>query len=152
MFVAGQKDMQKMDQYTIEKIGLPGVVLMENAGAKVVEEILASSPVENPRVIVLTGGGNNGGDGFVIARRLVDLGVDTLVCSLIKPDRIKGDAKIHYDVYINRGLPVFYLYENTVEALQYEMNRADIIIDAMLGTGVNGPIREPFTRVISMVN
>jgi ADP-dependent NAD(P)H-hydrate dehydratase / NAD(P)H-hydrate epimerase len=73
MFAAGQKDMQKLDQYTMKEIGLPGDVLMENAGARVVEEILQISD-KNSRVIVLSGGGNNGGDGFVIARRLVDIG------------------------------------------------------------------------------
>jgi ADP-dependent NAD(P)H-hydrate dehydratase / NAD(P)H-hydrate epimerase len=152
MYAAGQKEMQKMDQYTMEKLGLPGIVLMENAGARVVEEILASSPCENPRVVVLAGGGNNGGDGFVIARRLFDLGLEPLLCLLVKPDRIKGDAKVHFDVYINRELPVFYLHEKTVEALCNELNQADIIIDAILGTGVNGPVREPFNQVISLVN
>ncbi len=152
MYAAGQKEMQKMDQYTMEKLGLPGIVLMENAGAKVVEEIIASSPCQNPRVVVLAGGGNNGGDGFVIARRLFDLGLEPLLCLLVKPDRIKGDAKVHFDVYINRELPVFYLHEKTVEALRNELNQADIIIDAILGTGVNGPVREPFNQVISLVN
>jgi hydroxyethylthiazole kinase-like uncharacterized protein yjeF len=152
MFVAGQKDMQQMDQYTIEKIGLPGVVLMENAGTKVVEAILASSPCVRPRVIVLAGGGNNGGDGFVIARRLFDIGVDSLLCLLVKPEGIKGDAKVHYDVYHNRGLPIFHLQENSVETLRTELNQADIIIDAMLGTGVKGSVREPFSQVISLVN
>lgn len=141
-----------MDRYTIEKLGLPGVVLMENAGAKVVEEILASTPFENPRVIVLAGGGNNGGDGFVIARRLFDIGLDPLLCLLGTPDRVKGDAKVHFDVYLNRGLPIFYLQEQTLTALQKELNQADIIIDAMLGTGVNGAVREPFCHVIEMVN
>jgi hydroxyethylthiazole kinase-like uncharacterized protein yjeF len=152
MFVAGQKEMQQMDQYTMEKIGLPGVVLMENAGARVVEELLSSSPCEHPRIIVLAGGGNNGGDGFVIARRLLDLGVDTLLCLLVKPDQIKGDAKTHFNVYTNRGLPVFHLHKNTNEALRNELDQADMIIDAILGTGVNGPVREPFKEVISLVN
>ncbi|MEH7128046.1 NAD(P)H-hydrate dehydratase [Neobacillus drentensis] len=152
MFAAGQKDMQKMDQFTMEKVGLPGVVLMENAGAKVVEEILASSPCKNPRVIVLAGGGNNGGDGFVIARRLSDIGLKPLVCLLITPERIKGDAKVHFDVYLNRQLPIFLLHEQTLAALQNELNQADIIIDAILGTGVNGAVKEPLSQVIEMVN
>ncbi|MFL6558121.1 MAG: NAD(P)H-hydrate epimerase, partial [Bacillus sp. (in: firmicutes)] len=117
MFAAGQDEMQKMDRFTIERLGLPGVVLMENAGAKVVEEILASSPCKNPRVIVLAGGGNNGGDGFVIARRLVDLGLEPLLCLLVGPERIKGDAKAHFNVYINRALPVFHLQEHPLAAL-----------------------------------
>jgi NAD(P)H-hydrate epimerase len=152
MFAAGQRDIQLMDQYTIERMGLPGVVLMENAGARVVEEILENAPCKNPRVIVLAGGGNNGGDGFVIARRLFDAGMKPLLCLLVNPDRIKGDAKIHFDVYVNRGLPIFYLHENPLQSLREEVNQADIVIDAILGTGINGPVREPFHEVITLVN
>ncbi|MBS4213518.1 NAD(P)H-hydrate dehydratase [Neobacillus rhizophilus] len=152
MFAAGQRDMQRMDQYTMERIGLPGVVLMENAGARVVEEIIADLPCPNPRVIVLAGGGNNGGDGFVIARRLIDAGVKALLCLLVNPDRLKGDAKIHFDVYMNRGLPVFNLQEHSLKGLKNELNTSDVIVDAILGTGVNGPVREPISKVISLVN
>lgn len=152
MFAAGKREMQLMDQYTIEKIGLPGTVLMENAGARVVEEIVADLSCENSRVVVLAGSGNNGGDGFVIARRLNDMGVDTLLCLLVNPAQLKGDAKVHMDVYMNRGLPVFYLHDNTTHAFKTELDQADIIVDAILGTGVNGPVREPLNTVISMVN
>lgn len=152
MFVAGQKEMQQMDQYTIEKIGLPGIVLMENAGAKVVEEILAISPCGKQKVIVLAGGGNNGGDGFVIARRLFELGWMPLVCLLVEPNQIKGDALVHLGVYLNRSLPIFYLHERSLKELQNELSQADIIVDAILGTGVSGPVREPFNQIISMVN
>jgi hydroxyethylthiazole kinase-like uncharacterized protein yjeF len=152
LLAAGQKEMQKMDQYTMEKLGLPGIVLMENAGAKVVEELLTNSSFKNPRVVIIAGGGNNGGDGFVIARRLYDLGIETLLCLLVDPVRIKGDAKVHFDVYINRKLPIFYLHENTFESLREEINHGDIIVDAILGTGVNGPVRDPFDKVISLIN
>lgn len=152
MFAAGQKEMQLMDQFTIEKLGLPGVVLMENAGTKVVEEILTCAPCKNPRILVLAGGGNNGGDGFVIARRLFDLGIEALLCLLTNPGRIKGDAKIHFDVYMNRGLPFFQLDENNIASLRNKLNQADVIVDAILGTGVNGPVRAPFDQVISLVN
>lgn len=152
VFAAGQKEMQKMDQYTIEKIGLPGVVLMENAGARVVEEILTSTVKSNPKVIVLAGGGNNGGDGFVIARRLFDHGLQPQLWLLVDPARIKSDAKINLDVYLNRGLPLFQLQKDSLETLQNELCQTDIIIDAILGTGVNGPVREPLQDVISLVN
>ena len=152
MFIAGQREMQQLDQYTMKKVGLPGVVLMENAGAKVVEEIMTSLPCQCPKVVVLAGGGNNGGDGFVIARRLIDLGLETLLCLLVEPERVKGDAKVHLSVYINRGLPIFKLHEQTLTELQNQLNQADIIVDAMLGTGINGPVREPFRQVIFMVN
>jgi ADP-dependent NAD(P)H-hydrate dehydratase / NAD(P)H-hydrate epimerase len=152
MFVAGQRDMQKMDQYTIEELGLPGIVLMENAGARVVEEILQSTTDKNTRVIVLAGGGNNGGDGFVIARRLFDSGVSPKLWLLVEPERLKGDAKIHFEVYIKRRLPLFQLQENNLQTLRDELNQADIIVDAILGTGVDGPVRQPFNDVISFVN
>jgi ADP-dependent NAD(P)H-hydrate dehydratase / NAD(P)H-hydrate epimerase len=154
VFVPGQRDMQLMDKYTMERLGLPGVVLMENAGARVVEEILSGFPSlsEKPRVLVLAGGGNNGGDGFVIARRLIDLGVEAAIFLVADPMRIGGDAKIHYNVYINRELPIFYLHESSLEKLKAILDRADIIVDAILGTGVNGPVRDPLSQVISLVN
>lgn len=152
MFAAGQKEMQQMDRYIIEEIGLPGIVLMENAGAKVVAEIITDSSLQNPKVVVLAGGGNNGGDGFVIARKLIDIGIEAILCLLVNPDRLKGDAKINYDVYTNRSLPIFYFYEHSLHDLKNKLEHADLIIDAILGTGVNGPVREPFAKVISMVN
>jgi NAD(P)H-hydrate epimerase len=152
MFAAGQMEMQKMDQYTMENLGLPGIVLMENAGAKVVEEILACSPCKNPKVVVIAGGGNNGGDGFVIARRLFDAGLEPLLCLLTDPERVKGDAKVHLDVYINRKLPIFYLHDRSVENLRDKLNQGDMIVDAILGTGVNGPVRDPLDRAISLIN
>lgn len=152
MYVAGQKEMQQMDQYTIEKLGLPGVVLMENAGAKVVEEILVSTEGEKRRILILAGGGNNGGDGFVIARRLFDQGLDPLLCLLVKADQIKGDARCHYDVYVHRKLPIFHLPDHSIEELKQELCDSDIIVDAMLGTGVKGTVRKPFNEVISAVN
>ncbi|MGG5252401.1 NAD(P)H-hydrate dehydratase [Neobacillus sp. SM06] len=152
MYIAGQKEMQQMDHFTIEKLGLPGVVLMENAGARVAEEIVASVPCGNPRILVLAGGGNNGGDGFVIARRLADLGMEVLLCLLVDPERIKGDAKIHFDVYVHRGLPLLFFPKSSLTSIAIELQKADLIVDAMLSTGVAGPLREPFNEIIPMVN
>jgi ADP-dependent NAD(P)H-hydrate dehydratase / NAD(P)H-hydrate epimerase len=152
VFVTGQREMQLMDRYTMEMLGLPGVVLMENAGARVVEEILACFPSSKPRVLVLAGGGNNGGDGFVISRRLIDLGVEAQVCLLADPVRISGDAKVHYNVYSNRELPIYYLHEVSPAKLKAKLEWADVIVDAILGTGVNGPVRDPLGEVITQVN
>ncbi|WHY83109.1 NAD(P)H-hydrate dehydratase [Siminovitchia fortis] len=152
MFAADRKDMQQMDQYTIETIGLPGVVLMENAGAKVVHEITGHLTSEKPKIIVVAGSGNNGGDGFVIARRLHDEGYECLLCLAADPERIKGDAKIHFDVYLNRGLPIRYIHQNPKRDLPKIMEQADVIVDAILGTGANGPVRQPFNEIISMIN
>ncbi|WP_163970279.1 NAD(P)H-hydrate dehydratase [Oceanobacillus halotolerans] len=157
MFSAGQKEMKEMDDYTINRLGLPGVVLMENAGVRVVEEIMRTtakmiSSKSHTNIVVLVGGGNNGGDGFVIGRRLVDAGFPSHVWLLADKDRLKGDAKTHYDVYMNRGLPVYSLHDHSLDDLQQQLTQADIIVDAILGTGVRGAVREPIAEIISMVN
>ncbi|KKI90467.1 hypothetical protein WQ54_21180 [Bacillus sp. SA1-12] len=152
MFAAGQKEMQQLDQYTIETIGLPGAVLMENAGAKVLEEIMAVAPSKRSKVSILCGGGNNGGDGIVIARKLFDLGIEPSLFLLVKPEKLKGDAKIHFQVYKNRGLPYSEWHEKERELLESTLKESDIIVDALLGTGAKGEIREPFRTVIEMVN
>ena len=122
------------------------------AGARVVEEIVAMFKGKMGKAVILAGGGNNGGDGFVIARRLFDLGWKPVLCLLVNPEQLKGDAKIHFDVYMNRGLPVLHGWGQDLSKLRDKLHDADIIVDALLGTGVRGAVREPFKTVISMVN
>ncbi|MFO7316464.1 MAG: NAD(P)H-hydrate dehydratase [Bacilli bacterium] len=150
MYVADQKSMQIMDRYTMEQLGLPGVVLMENAGNAVVQEILRDYP-NYTRVLVLSGQGNNGGDGFVIARRLIDFGYDVSLCFIGNEEKLKGDAHIHYQVYQNRRLPL-YVYRAGEEDIFFHIQSADVIVDAMLGTGVSGEVRSPFYEIIQAVN
>ena len=145
MYIAGQKDMQLMDQYTMENIGLPGAVLMENAGAAVVNEVVKDFPNRSTKIIVLSGGGNNGGDGFVIARRLSDFGYDVKLVLAVAEQKLKGDAKMHYEVYKQRQLPM-------MPAINNSLKHAHVIVDALLGTGVQGEVREPFYSLIQAVN
>ncbi|WP_339163297.1 NAD(P)H-hydrate dehydratase [Siminovitchia sp. FSL W7-1587] len=152
MFVAGRREMQLIDQYAIENLGLPGAVLMENAGAKVAEEVSSHFSDKKTKVIILAGAGNNGGDGFVVARRLFDMGYAPCIWVLVDPSRIKGDARIHYNVFVNRGLPIFYLEKHSIAELQNMIKQADVIVDAILGTGAKGAVREPFDQVISLIN
>ncbi|MGM0902139.1 MAG: NAD(P)H-hydrate epimerase [Bacillota bacterium] len=153
MFVAGQKDMQQMDQYTMESLGLPGVVLMENAGSRIVEEIVANSKSltsKKPKVLILAGGGNNGGDGFVVARKLVDIGWKPQLWLLVPVEKITGDARVHLNAYLSRGLTLFTLKQ--FDEFQHQLTQADLIVDAILGTGIKGGVREPLARIIKMVN
>lgn len=154
LYAASRDEMRKMDEATIHMLGLPEAVLMENAGAKVAEDILAAegAAVRTLRVAVLAGGGNNGGDGFVIARRLIDAGADVRLGLLVPRERVKGTAKLHMDVYLNRNLPIFHVWELPYGRLREELARADVIVDAMLGTGAGGPLREPYGRAIALVN
>lgn len=145
MYVAGQAEMRLLDQYTMKEIGLPGVVLMENAGAAVVKEVMQDFPDRKTKIAVVAGSGNNGGDGFVIARRLFDFGYDVMLICCVEEKDIKGDAKVHYEVYKNRKLPI-------VNAKDAQIESTDVIIDALLGTGLTGEVREPFYSLIGKVN
>lgn len=145
MYVAGQKEMQLLDRFTMENLGLPGIVLMENAGMAVVNEVIKDFPDQKTNILVLAGGGNNGGDGFVIARRLIDFGYDVTLALAVEEQSLKGDAKIHFDVYKNRSLPL-------VQAKDNHIKNATVIIDALLGTGMQGEVREPFASIIYEVN
>ncbi|WP_342462949.1 NAD(P)H-hydrate dehydratase [Ureibacillus sp. FSL K6-8385] len=150
MYAADQKTMQTLDQYTMQQLGLPGAVLMENAGNAVVQEILNDYP-RHKRILVISGQGNNGGDGFVVARRLIDFGYEVLLCFIGKEEKLKGDAQIHYQVYKNRHLPLYHHQDGEDQIFAF-VRDADVIVDAMLGTGVSGKVRSPFFEIIKAVN
>lgn len=152
MYIGGKKDLNALDQYTMESLGLPGTVLMENAGTGVVTTLLQHYEDVEGKILVLAGSGNNGGDGFVIARKLSDHGLNVELCLLVSESKIQGDAFVHLNVYRKRQLPFFQLTEQNVNELQQKINHATIIVDAMLGTGFHGTLREPYRKVIQMVN
>lgn len=153
MYIGGQKDLQQLDRYTMEQFGLPGIVLMENAGNVVVQEMVEKFPDRSTKFVVLAGAGNNGGDGYVIARRLHDLGYsNTMLCLTVDREKIKGDAKVHFNAYVLRELPLLDLKNASMEQLQSQILHAHVVVDALFGTGVTGAIREPFAEIISYVN
>lgn len=157
MYVVGREEMQAMERYTIEEIGLPGEVLMENAGSQVINEIVSmmkKKPGANGRHkgLILAGGGNNGGDGFVIARRLLELGWEIHLCLFASPDKINGEAKTHYQVYVNKGYPLTYVTKNNIAEMEDLIYEAPVIVDALLGTGVLGKVREQLAQAIAWVN
>lgn len=135
----------------MEELGLPGIVLMENAGYSVVEEIAKEYPKFGTQILVIAGGGNNGGDGYVIARRLIDLGFDTNLCLAVDETKLKGDAKVHFDVYKNRKLPYFEVSYG-LDYLNEKLEESTIVVDALLGTGVSGEVRSPFYEIIELMN
>jgi NAD(P)H-hydrate epimerase len=146
--------MREADHRAIEEFGIPGVVLMENAGrgaAELAEEMLAGGG--GRRVLVLAGRGNNGGDGFVVARHLHNASVDVRVRVLAGLDDIRGDARVNLDVIRRMGLDLSTLrLPGEEKALAAELENCDLVIDAMLGTGTTGDIRDPFRTAIDLVN
>lgn len=149
--VMSRNEVRDVDRRAIEEFGLPGVVLMENAGRGCVdwlEELGIAG-----RVVICAGKGNNGGDGFVIARHLENRGYDVRVLLFSDPEKLSGDAQINYEV-INRARSSIQLFPQAsiADSLNKELAAADWIVDALLGTGTQGSLRDPFPEIINAIN
>jgi NAD(P)H-hydrate epimerase len=143
---------RELDRRAMEEFGVPGVVLMENAG-RGMAELLLSLGVGGP-VVVCCGRGNNGGDGFVIARHLDNAAVKVRVLLLGDPDRLPADAAVNYRILMHSGVPLdVYGEAGTDESrLRAELDAADWIVDALFGSGLRGPLRPPFDCVVAAIN
>ncbi|MDL4840153.1 NAD(P)H-hydrate dehydratase [Aquibacillus rhizosphaerae] len=149
MHIVTAKEMYEIDRFAIEKGGIDGRILMENAGRAIVDQI--TNLVDNTeRILVLVGSGNNGGDGFVIARNLLNKGYEVIVLQLVADEKIKGDAAYHKQLFINFKGKIQLVQEVTV--VEQYLSNADVVIDAMLGIGISGEVRQPFKQVIEVVN
>jgi NAD(P)H-hydrate epimerase len=141
-------EMREADRRTIEA-GLPGAVLMENAGAAVAEVVRARYRGSKP--LILCGKGNNGGDGFVVARRLYDL--DPVVVLVGARGEVKGDALLHLVAFERRGGRVAEVRDTGAwEGIQGDVRRAGVVVDALLGTGLREEPAGLVAEVIEDVN
>ncbi len=146
--------MREADRRTIEDIGIPSLVLMENAGRQVVAamEAMHGELLEHP-VAVLCGRGNNGGDGYVVARTLLQRGVDVSVFLIGQVVDVRGDARINLEVLGRLGLSVVEIAENQAWELHFsEVSDCALIVDAIFGTGLNAPVSGLVASVIADVN
>ncbi len=147
MKVVTAEQIRELDRRAISEFGIPGVVLMENAGRAVVEVMQREyGDLRNKRIVVLCGTGNNGGDGFVIARHLRGIGAWPLVYLAGSAEAIKGDAKINYDALVKLGFNI-----SNLESFPPNIG-IDIIVDSLLGTGLKDAPREPYAQLIQSVN
>ncbi len=137
-----------IDRRAESDYGLPGLVLMENAG-RGSAEVLVSLGVHGP-VVVMAGKGNNGGDGYVIARHLENAGCDVTLVTVVDPTILAGDAEMNHRVWVCGGGRVVHWSErDEVERL---LGTADWIVDALLGTGARGLVRPPVADAIETIN
>ncbi|MBP2665056.1 MAG: nnr [Firmicutes bacterium] len=154
MKIATAQEMRDIDKATMEWFGLPGVALMENAGRAVAEK--AVSVLGEPRgkiVFIVCGGGNNGGDGFVAARWLHNCGVRVKLFLVSDRALIKGDALIHLETIVRMGVECFDFTEpRGMEKARIGAAFADLVIDALLGTGFHGELSESYRESIEMMN
>ena len=146
-----RQDVREIDRRAVEEFGLAIVVLMENAGAGVARRLIESG-VEGP-VVVCCGKGNNGGDGFVIARHLESHGLDVRVLLAGSPAVVTGAARTNLDVLEKAGVPIDAVDEGiAAEAVARLLDAAGSIIDALLGIGARGPMRPPFRAIVEAIN
>jgi NAD(P)H-hydrate epimerase len=139
--------MGEVDRRTID-LGIPGIILMENAAQRVVELLVEKfSPLPKQRIVVLCGKGNNGGDGFAVARQLaVRFRPQALHVALAgKPEDLHGDAATNYKMLRAAGVDVVF-------GITPEMQRATLVVDALLGTGLRGPARGQPAEWIHEIN
>ena len=154
MLLVTPQQMRDIDRATIEDIGIPGIVLMERAALGCVDILLEQRP--NPkRVGILCGPGNNGGDGFAIARMLSHRGVEVVTATLADPARLSGDAATNWKILDRLGLELHDLSrlhgQLLYEALD-SLPECDVWCDALLGTGIDRDVQGPYATAITFLN
>ncbi|MBW2653915.1 MAG: NAD(P)H-hydrate dehydratase [Deltaproteobacteria bacterium] len=159
MHLVTASQMQEMDKQTIESFGIPGLVLMENAGRGAVDFLLKKfKDIKPKKIAVIAGRGNNGGDGFVIARYLMEKGIIVNTFLLSSKEKVVGDAKINMDLaqkLCDRSSTCSIVEISTADAFKTQKTRIlhhDLFVDAILGTGLNSDVRGVFKDAIELIN
>lgn len=146
-------EMQELDRRTIEEVGVPSTVLMENAGRGTYQVLRREFPELSGPVAVLAGRGNNGGDGLVVARYLANDGFPVSVFLLASRDQVRGDPLVNLKILEAMGLEAEeVLGEDQLSAVGHRLSRAGLVVDALLGTGLNYPVRGLLAQLIDRVN
>jgi NAD(P)H-hydrate epimerase len=138
---------REVDRRAIEEYGIPGIVLMENAAHAVADAAIEMiGPECIGQVLVLCGPGNNGGDGLAAARHLHNRGADVFIALATDPARYRGDALTNW-----RIVQAMKLAAEPIDLAKLERSTAVLIIDAIFGTGLIEPPREPFAQIVRAV-
>jgi NAD(P)H-hydrate epimerase len=142
-FWLSRDEVRELDRRAIEGFGVPGVVLMENAGRGCAELLMRLNPGRRPTVL-LCGPGNNGGDGFVIARHLDNQGWRVWVlCLFGKEDRLSPDAAVNYAITKKAGIAVDHFDDPGLDWISVVTSRPQFLVDALFGTGLSRPLEKP---------
>jgi NAD(P)H-hydrate epimerase len=147
-------EMREVDRLTTERCGVPSLTLMENAGTSVAEFIRQKFPnLARRRIVVLCGKGNNGGDGFVAARKLREMGAKPEVYSFAAADEMRGDAAANRKRWQETGAGLQVVTDASgLAGTKAAIGEADVIVDALLGTGTRGPVEGILREAIEAVN
>jgi ADP-dependent NAD(P)H-hydrate dehydratase / NAD(P)H-hydrate epimerase len=150
VYLVTAEEMRELDRYTMEEVGLPGMVLMEHAGKAVAEAINHQYP-EAKNVVVLCGTGNNGGDGWVLARHLVLRGWHVQPWLIGNDKRLAVDSRTFYQV-CQSFVQVESYTPDKRKILSAQLQATDVIVDALIGTGSSGELRATIAEVVQLVN
>lgn len=151
MKVVTAAEMRKIDQDTIEDIGIPGIVLMETAGSEIVRLIKHHYPTAQ-HIGMLVGKGNNGGDGLVIARHLAHVGREVYIFLVSPPESFTGEARTNLDIAYNLGLQIEETCSDVSIHAHIKHHRCELLVDSIFGTGLRGDVQEPISKIIDVIN
>ncbi len=152
-YILSNDESRKVDNFAINKLNIPGIRLMRTAGNYVsLKAKLFLKQVPGSRIDIFCGTGNNGGDGFVSAIDLVDMGAFVHVWIAGDPDKIQGDALYFYEKCIEEHVNIQIIDDENKLHFLDDLNETDIIIDALLGTGFNGEVRGVIKDIIKIIN
>jgi NAD(P)H-hydrate epimerase len=156
-FSLSRAEVRELDHRAIEEFGVPGVVLMENAGRGAAELLIRLNPERKP-VLILCGPGNNGGDGFVIARHLDNYGWPVDVRLFADPAKLPSDAACNFVTIERSEIPTL-VYRgvtgervDVIPVLNDILNQRCWIVDALFGTGLTRPLTMPYDQIVALVN
>ncbi len=146
-------EMQALDRQASACYGIPSLLLMENAGGECARALCSAFPSLSGGVLVFAGRGNNGGDGFVIARRLFCRGIPVHTVLAGSSDEVRGDARTNLDILRQMHAPLHEVAPGQdVGAVEQRIASADVVVDALLGTGTQGGARGIAAQLIDIIN
>ncbi len=150
MRVSRVEEMRAMDATAIEKYGIADELLMENAGHASYEIIRRKIGLFPHKFLIVSGSGNNGGDGLVVARKLFSNGADVHILLAGNPEKFKGSAKLNYEIVRKIGIPLT-LLETAQQAAPF-IEACDVVVDAIFGTGLARQVEGKYRELIQLIN
>ena len=145
--------MRLIDEKTVSEYGIPSLILMENAGSACAREAARLAGRRGKKITVLSGKGNNGGDGFVAARHLHNQRFHVAVFFFQKPSQIKPDPLTNFNILRKMGAPLIDCSKKVSwKKLKDCLAHSDVIVDALFGTGLSKPLADPFRQVVEVLN
>ncbi len=153
MKVVTSQQIREIDRKAMEENNLSGLILMENAGLRIFQSLKNIYPdLRLKKIIIFAGSGNNGGDGFVVARHLYNYGVKAKVFLLSPFNKVIGEAEENLNIINKMGVKLFEVETTKLEEIQRTIQNSDLIIDAILGTGLQGKVTGLKAKIIDLIN